>query len=54
MAIKKPIRLSANVFIPVTKDGLLFKRLHEEENKIGEITGWKYKLVERRAVLLKE
>ena len=54
MTTKKPVRLSAPVFIPATKDGLLLRKLQEEENKMGEITGWKYKLVERRGVLLRE
>ena len=51
---KKPVRLSAPVFIPATKGGLLLRKLQEEENKMGEITGCKYKLVERRGVLLRE
>ena len=51
---KKPVRLSAPVFVPATKDALLLKNMQEEENKVGEITGWKYKLVERSGVLLRE
>ena len=33
---------------------MLLKNMQEEENKVGEITGWKYKLVERSGVLLRE
>ena len=51
---KEPLRLSAPVFVPATKDALLLKNMQEEENKVGEIAGWKYKLVERSGVLLKE
>ena len=46
--------LSAPVFVPATKDALLLKNMQGEENKVGEITGWKYKLVERSGVLLRE
>ena len=51
---KKPLRLSAPVFVPATKDALLLKNMQEEENKVGEIAGWKYKLIESSGVLLKE
>merc|ERR1712215_387481 len=51
---KKPVILSAPVSVPATKDALLLKNMQGEENKVGEITGWKYKLVERSGVLLRE
>ena len=54
MTTKKPVRLSAPVFVPATKDALLLRNMQEEENKMGEITDWKYKLVERSGVLLRE
>merc|ERR1712215_650410 len=40
---KKPVILSAPVFVPATKDALLLKNMQGEENKVGEITGWNCK-----------
>ena len=52
--MKKTVRLSAPVFIPATKNSYLLQKMKAEEDRMGNITWWKFKLVERSGVLLKE
>ena len=51
---RRTVRLSAPVFIPATKNSYLLQKMKAEEDRMGDITGWKFKLVERSGVLLKE
>ena len=41
------MRIAAPLFIPATKEGRLATRLRAEEEILGTIMGWKYKVVER-------
>ena len=41
------LRVAAPLFVPATADGSLAENLRREEEKLGEVTGWKYKVVER-------
>ena len=45
--IEKDVRIAAPVFIQATKNEALIKILKAEEQKLGEILGWKFKLIER-------
>ena len=43
----KEVRIASPLFVPATKDGVLASRLKLEEEKLGNLVGWKYKIVER-------
>ena len=45
----REVRIAAPLFIPATKEGRLATRLRAEEEILGTIMGWKYKVVERGA-----
>ena len=40
-------RVAAPLFVPATADSKLAERLRTEEEKLGQVTGWYYKVVER-------
>ena len=48
------MRIAAPLFVPPTKDGKLATKLREEEEILGKVMGWKYKVVERGGRQLKE
>ena len=52
-ALVKDVRVSSPLFIPASKGGQLASKLKEEDNKLGEITGWKFKVIERGGIMLK-
>ena len=41
------IRVAAPLFIPATADGKLAEKLRREKEKLGVVTGWRYKVVDR-------
>ena len=43
----KTIRIAAPLFVPSTRDGMLARRLRDEEERLGRMVGWSYKIVER-------
>ena len=45
--IEKDVVVAAPLFIQSTGNGELARLLKEEEDKMGTILGWKYKVVER-------
>ena len=47
-------RISCPAFIPGTKDRGLLTRLKREEEELGRMTGWKYRIVERGGRQLRE
>ena len=51
--LKQP-RIAAPLFVPPTKDSRLAVRLKEEEERMGHILGWKFKVVERGWRTLRE
>ena len=42
----KEVRVASPLFVPATKDSILASRLKLEEEKLGQLVGWKYKIVE--------
>merc|ERR1711888_112933 len=54
VALVKTIRVAAPLFVPSTKDGMLARRLRDEEERLGRMVGWSYKIVERGGTTLKE
>ena len=44
---KNEVRMACPLFVPASKEGKLAKKIREEEDKMGEILRWKYKVVER-------
>ena len=44
---RKEIRIAAPLFVPATRDGILAIRMKLEEEKLGNLVGWKFKIVER-------
>lgn len=47
------IRVTAPIFVQATKNGDMARLLREEEEKIGRMTGWRFKVVERGGRSLK-
>ena len=38
---RRTVRLSSPVFIPATKNSYLLQKMKAEEDRMGDITGWK-------------
>ena len=46
-APRREVKIVAPLFVPATKDSRLANKLKEEEEKLGHMMGWKFKIVER-------
>ena len=51
---KNEVRTAAPLFVPATRDGVLASRLRLEEEKLGKLVGWRYKIVERGGNMLRD
>ena len=49
----KEIRTSSPLFVPASLNGKLNNKMKAEEERMGLITGWKCKIVERGGVMLR-
>ena len=47
LVAKPEMKVSSPFFIPASKDGRIAARVKEEDRRLGEVMGWKYRVIEK-------